>query len=424
MKKLLILGCGIGTGDIIQLCKKNGIYTIVTDPYSVERSDVKRYSDSYWNIDTSDIESLAKKCREENIDGVLSGGSDFNTEMCILLCEKLKMPFFVSSKTWHYSRDKADFKNACRKINARVPFDYKITEKFSEDDFAKIKYPVIVKPVDGAGNKGVSYCYNQDDVKKAYKYAKSVSSNPNIIVEQMIKGKEWYASYIMKGGDIRLLALCSMFAQPGEPKNCYTITTTVSNHIEHFINTINPKIIQVLKSIGCNDGYCWVQVMLDEDGQFYIIEMGYRLDGDKMYIPCKDIRNYDTLELLINISLGIEDDRPLPESQIAAFKSCGTGMMLWTHKDGICKAIVGAENIAKIPGIVLELPIKVGDAIPKYKSIGVITFTTEDCEGMCRMIDNINKTLKVINDRGEDVIIKYTDFDHLKQVYYEGLEGR
>ena len=325
----------------------------------------------------------------------------------------------------YYSVDKYDFKQKCKEFNVPIPEDYIVSSAFNEEDIRKIAFPVMVKPVDLSGNKGISYCYNKEDLIRAYKYAKSVSSSDKIIVERMLHGEEWYASYALAQGQIRLIALNAMFSEPGEPKNCYTITTTVSNHVEQFINQVNPKIEKLLtEGIGCKEGYCWVQLMHDEDGKFYIIEMGYRLDGDMMFIPYKDVCGFDTLKFLVNYACGISntiDDLPSPQTK--AFKRCGCGLMLWTNKGGTVTSIEGFQDL-NIPGAVIDFRHRVGDQINKYTSLGNIMFTSTDCDEMCRIIDSINHHIRILNEHGEDVIIKYTDFNYLKQVYNDGLAGK
>lgn len=425
MKKLLMLGTSNGSCSIVEYAKSVGIYTVVTDNLPIEASIAKKIADEYWMISTSEIDLLEKKCRETGINAVMSGASDYNVARAIELASRLELPSFCSEKVWHYSVDKYDFKQKCKEFNVPIPEDYIVSSAFNEEDIRKIAFPVMVKPVDLSGNKGISYCYNKEDLIRAYKYAKSVSSSDKIIVERMLHGEEWYASYALAQGQIRLIALNAMFSEPGEPKNCYTITTTVSNHVEQFINQVNPKIEKLLtEGIGCKEGYCWVQLMHDEDGKFYIIEMGYRLDGDMMFIPYKDVCGFDTLKFLVNYACGISntiDDLPSPQTK--AFKRCGCGLMLWTNKGGTVTSIEGFQDL-NIPGAVIDFRHCVGDQINKYTSIGNIMFTSTDCDEMCRIIDSINHHIRILNEHGEDVIIKYTDFNYLKQVYNDGLAGK
>ena len=168
-----------------------------------------------------------------------------------------------------------------------VPDDYCTSSNLDEIDLKSIVYPVVVKPVDQNGNRGVSYCYNEEDLIKAIEYAKSSSKSDKLIIEKLICGEEWYATYAMANGEISLVAMNAMYSEPGEPKNCYTVTTTVTDNVKLFVNTINHGIQEVLKNIGIDEGIVWVQAMLHEDGIFYAIEMGQRLDGDMMYSPYK-----------------------------------------------------------------------------------------------------------------------------------------
>ena len=76
------------------------------------------------------------------------------------------------------------------------------------------------------------------------------------------------------------------------------------------------------------------------------------------------------------------------------------------------------------PGVTVDSLARVGDAIRPYGPVGCILFTSEDAEDMIRMIQKINDTVRITNSDGENALIYYTDFDYLRQVYREGLEGK
>lgn len=420
-----MLGTSNGSCAIVEYAKSQGIHTIVTDNLSPEDSLAKQLSDEYWMISTSEVDALEVKCRDAGVTAVMSGASDYNVQKAIELCSRLELPSFCDMSVWHYSVDKYDFKNICRKFDVLVPEDFIVSPELSDEEISKVKFPVMVKPIDLSGNKGVSYCYDKEDLKSAYKHALTVSSSKKIIVERMLHGEEWYASYALAQGNIRLIALNAMFSQPGEPKNCYTVTTTVSNHVDQFVSEVNPQIEKMLtEGIGCKEGYCWVQLMHDEDGKFYIIEMGYRLDGDMIFIPYKDVCGFDTVKFLVDYATGHPNMvKDLPVSQNQAFKKCGCAMMLWTNKDGVISSIEGLGNL-DIPGMVVDFRHKKGDTIRRYTSIGNIMFTADNCSEMCRMIDIVNKKIKILNEEGEDMVIKYTDFKYLQKIYEDGLAGK
>lgn len=424
MEKLLMLGTSYGSREIIRYAKSQGIYTIVTDYLSPDKSLAKKIADEYWMINTADLDALEKRCKEENITAIICGVSEFNLEMTMALCHRLGFPCYCTPSAWHFSRNKADFKELCKRLNAPIPTDYIVTDALSEEELNKVQFPVMCKPVDMSGNRGISYCYTREDLISAYKYARSLSKNSKIIVERMLHGQEWWAGYAIAGGDIRLIALNGMYAQPGEPKNCYTITTTATNHVEKFIHEINPKIEEVLKEVGCNEGYAWVQVMLDKDGHFYIIEMGYRLSGELIYQSYKDLCGCDVIKMLVDYSRGLDVKPLLPSAQKHAFRKIATGISLWTNKGGVIKKYLGMEELNKLPNVKVDILAQVGDSVDPYRGVGCISIINNDIEELISTIDMINNTIHVINERGEDIVIKYTDYNFLRTVYTEGLEGR
>ena len=280
----------------------------------------------------------------------------------------------------------------------------------------------MVKPVDMSGNRGISYCYNKEELVSAYKDARSVSKSDKIIVEKMLKGKEWYSNYAIVDGEIRLLTLNGMYAEPGQLKNLYSLTTTVSDNVTRFYREINPKIVEVLKKVGCKQGLAWVQVMLDEDDHFYIIEMGYRLPGDMTFIPYVDMFNLDVTKWLVDYALGIK--KPLaeiPQDQTSEYAQCGCSYSLWTKKEGTIADIKGIDKLLEDPAIHYYSLNQVGSHMAEHRPVGVLTFSSLDVEGMLAKIEKINNEISICDIKGDDMIIRYTDFDYLRNIYHNGL---
>ncbi len=424
MKKLLMLGTCYGSLEMLKYARSKGVYTIVTDYLPPEKSAGKQVSDEYWMLNTGDLDALEKKCREEGVSGVVCGVSEFNLEMCMALSQRLGTQCYCTPEAWHYSRDKSDFKALCRELGAPLPTDYYLSAALTDQELDSVRFPVVVKPVDLSCNRGISYCHDKRELLEACRHALSVSKSSKLVVERMLKGEEWYGFYSLAQGEVSLMALCAMYAQPGEPKFCYSITTTISTNVERYVREIDPHIKNVLKAVGCREGIAWMQVMLDQDGHFYIIEMGYRLDGDMMFIPIKNVLGFDTVAWLVDYALGETNDKALlPPSQQKAYRRCGSSYMLWTNKGGVIGSIEGLEKIAAIPGVTVDSLARVGDEIHPYEPLGDILFDTDDCEGTCRFIQLVNDTVKITNTEGENVLIYYTDFDYLRKEYEQGLAG-
>ena len=421
-----MLGTSYGTNLMLDYAKSKGVWTIVTDYLEPEYSPGKLVSDEYWMINTGDLDALEEKCREEGVSAVVCGISEFNLEMCMALCARLGLPCYCTPEAWHYSRDKVDYKKLATAVGAPLADDDVLSDPPTREELDQIKYPVVVKPVDLSCNRGISYVHDEKELLEACDYARSMSKSRKLVIERMLHGEEWYGTYALADGKVSLLGLCAMYAEPGYPKFCYSITSTLSNHVEDFCREINPHIERVLQEVGCREGYAWTQAMLDEDGHFYIIEMGYRLDGDMMYVPIKDLLGFDTVAWIVDYALGEKNDpKLLPPSQEKAFKRVATSYMLWTNElGGTIGAIEGLDEVKSWPGVTVDSLAAPGDPIRPYGPLGCILFICDDCEETLRMIQRVNDTVRITNTDGKNVLIYYTDFDYLRGVYREGLEGK
>lgn len=422
MKKLLLLGSSYGCTEMLRYAKSQGIHTIATDYLEPEYSIAKRHSDEQWMISTADVEQLAEKCRAEGVDAVTSAISEFNLERAMEVSEKLGTPWYCTKEAWAFGRNKRAFKDACKEVGAPVAKDFYVSDALTDEELNAVEFPVVVKPIDQAGNVGVSYCYDKEQLVKAYHEAKEVSPSGNIIIEKMLQGEELFGYYVLAEGEASLMMVEGMYAQPGQPKNRYSVETTSCNHINHYIEEINDHIIRVLKHIGCTDGVAWVQAMLDSDGHFYLVEMGYRMASDLVFIPFKRVGHFDLVKWMVDYSMGKKwTAADLPKSQSGPFKRCACSYMLWNSREGTIGSIEGLDEVAAMDNVVLECLRYVGDELSGIHPLVNILFDADDSAGMCAMIQKINDTVRITDDKGENLIIYYDDFAFLNDTYEKNM---
>ena len=416
MKKLLVLGSDRGAVYIVQYAKSKDIYTIVTDYYEIEESEAKKLADESWMISTSNIDELEKRSIESGVTGVICGASDFNTENVMKLCKRLKLPCYCSKEAWRYSIDKSEFKELCKSVGALVATDYYITDEFKEEEFENIQYPVVVKPIDLTANRGVSFCYNKEEVIAAYKYAKSLTKSNKVIVEQMIDGAEVVGLYAMSGGEISLLEAFVAKNPENSPFYCYSIGITAPKVLKKFYKDVNPEIEKLLKRARCKEGYAFVQTIFGKDEKFYLIEMGHRINGDLTGFPLKELIGFDVAGWMVDYALGEKNILFKREfDKVCDQVRCACSYMIWTNKDGKIMRVEGLKEIQK------ELPVSVDvshvvaeDSV--YRAIGGITFVAKNYEELCEILQQINKKVKIIDKDGNDIFLRYEKYDSLEEL--------
>ena len=159
--KLLILGGNMLSVDIVKAAKDMGLYTIVTDWNSTEKSPAKKVADEYWNTSILDYSELKKRMDEQHIDGIMTGFTDSYLLPYQHLCEIAGKPCYATKEVLEQTLDKSRFKAMCRRNGVPVVPEYQLRE-FNPECISHDN-KVIIKPVDNSGSRGIVVCDNPQD---------------------------------------------------------------------------------------------------------------------------------------------------------------------------------------------------------------------------------------------------------------------
>jgi biotin carboxylase len=286
----------------------------------------------------------------------------------------------------------------------------------------KVVFPVVVKPVDASGNRGMSYCNNKEELIEACKYARTISSNPTIIVEKELKGPEFAAHYVVAEGEARLLWFGSEHHQPGQKNNLYSLVYTTSAHLKQYLEEVNDKIIAAFREIGCKDGIAWIECIRDNDGHFYCFEMGYRFGATMIYTQYEKVSGFNSIRWMIECAINKHHTiADLPQGLSEAHKSISASYHLFSNQEGIVDHIEGLSQIEAMPNVIIDIPKRGGNTARYHSCIGVLRIFAEDCEHLCRTISDINSALKISNAGGDNMFINFDDYTSVKEEYILGL---
>lgn len=304
-KKLLIIGADVNDMEIVRTAKEMGIYTIVVDwTTDYSKSPAKKIADKAWDMNYRDIDALAKRCIEENIDGIMAGYSEIRVLLAAQLCRKLNKPFYATEHLVEITRDKQSFKKLCLKYNVPVPKEYCVDGNWTKNNMENLQFPVIVKPADYGGHFGISICENERQLYDAIEKALSCSENKTVIVEEYISGIEMSSIYNMSNGDIALALVNDKYQVMENGKNtilCHA-TVTPSKYFKKYMETVDPYIRNFLKGIGAQNGIAFFQMIVGEHG-IKVFEMGYRLNGGNDQHTIDKYNHINHMKMLISYSL-------------------------------------------------------------------------------------------------------------------------
>lgn len=414
---LLILGSNVGTIDIINYAKKNGAKTVVTDYYDLKDSPGKLISDYHEKISTDDINGLLELCEKYQVDGIISGISEFNLLQAKKVCDFLKKPIYFNDQQWNLISHKDSFRKLCEKFNVSCPKTYFLGPISNFVSLKNIEYPIVVKPVDGSMSQGVTICSSEQKLWAALQVADKFSPSKKIIVEEFFEGDEFTAHYSIVNGKVNLACMDNRYPVSVNKGSVTTIPIArvfPSTFLSKYLEKENQNVINMIESINLKNAVLFLQGFYNKKkDKFCIFEAGLRCAGEAPYRFIEKINGLNFFNPLVDLSLGMKttDYNYSKEDPFLNGKYCG--VISFVTKGGIVSKIKGLEeSVAKVDSVIeYECRYKEGEETPSGNTLRqlMIRFVMicDSIDDLKRDIEYLNSHIQVLNKTGESMVLKF-----------------
>ena len=402
-KKLLILGGPALACDIVEKAREMGVYTIVTDWYEPDKSPAKLIADEYAMISTADVDAMADFINKREIDGVITGFTDSTLKYYQMICEKAGLPCYATKEQIEITTDKVKFKNLCKEFEIPVVEEYKI------DDIDKMVFPVLVKPADNSGARGISICYDKKQLHNAYNIALNFSESKKVIIERYIEATEATIFYTINNGKIELIGVADRYTKNNQQGVIPLPVAYIfpSKHSKKYKETLDKKAEKMFKSLEMKNGMIFIQTFVEND-KFIFYEMGYRLTGSLEYKVYERINGVNSLEQMINFALTGKMEQSVKRYDKSLI-GCNITLLA---RPGVIGKIEGVEELKSANGIIdVFASYKAGDVIAE-KAKGTlmqvvvrIFATAKTMDALKRLIELTHNTIKVTSANGENMLL-------------------
>lgn len=380
----------------IETAKRLGYYTVLCD-YLTDNPG--QYSaDKFYLVSTTDKNAVLEVAEKENIDGILAYASDPAAPTAAYVAEKLGLPTNPFESVEILSN-----KDRFRKFLLENGFNSPYACGFSciEDIIAsqdKFRLPVLIKPVDSSGSKGIIRIDNWNQLSDAYKYALGFSRCKKVVIEEYL---EKFGYQIAGDGlviDGRLVF--RYFGNDHFNPECVNPYVPVSASFPYNMPAeIHDKIhneIQRLVSLLDMKTSCYnFDIRIDSDYNVYLMEVAPRDGGN--YIPqvIRYATGTDLIECAVRGAMG--EEIKLPEYKAEGFWSY---FAVHSLKDGILKEIKINPDVEKNNIVENHITAEAGDEIKAFTgantTLGILIMKFDSMEQMLDMMDNSEKWIKVV----------------------------
>ena len=399
MKKLMILGGARYALPVIEAAKKLGIYTITAD--YLPDNIAHKYSDEYVNVSIIDKEKTLEEAKERGIDGIMSFACDPGVVTAAYVAEQMGLPNVGPYESVCILQNKSKFRKFLTENGFTVPTAKGYKNIFEAlDDVDLFHWPVIVKPTDSAGSKGVTRVDDPKDLEKSIQYALSYSHSDEFIIEDFItqKGYSSDTDSFSIDGELKFVSFnCQRFDK--DAKNPYTpaaYSWPSSISCEHQKELTN-EIQRLLKLLKMKTAVYNIETREGTDGKAYIMELSPRGGGNRLAECLHYATGVDMITNMVKYSVGL----PLEEINQKPYDGCWAEIILHSDQAGVFKELWVSKEIEKNV-VERDLWINEGTIVGAFEAaneaIGTLVLKFESQEQIDEVLSNQNKYVKVILD--------------------------
>lgn len=278
---ILILGAGVMQIPAIKKAKEMGLFVICAD--GNKNAVGKKFCDLFYCVDIKDkngILDIAEKINSKHgLNAVFTAGTDFSTTVAYVT-EKLELPG-INYQTALNATDKIRMRNCFKEANIPSPRYVEYSKEMDLNSVIEnLDYPLVVKPVDSMGARGVKKVSGKEDLKSAIKTALQFSRTSRVIIEEFIDGPEFSLDALVVNGEVKVYGFADrkIMFPPYFIEMGHTIPTDIDEENKNFIITV---FSDAVKSLGIDNGVAKGDMKLSAKGPV-VGEIAARLSGGYM----------------------------------------------------------------------------------------------------------------------------------------------
>lgn len=408
--KILILGGGNCQLNAILCAKKKGHKVIVSDYYN--DAPGKKYSDFKELVSTFNIEDNIRVAKKYNIDGVMTIGTDQPVYTASNVAMELGLPSNIDVSTAKAVTNKKVMKKLFKENYIPTTNYVFIKKDFSDIELKKLKFPIVVKPLDSQGQRGV---YKLESIKEVREYIDDVlsfSREEEILVEEYYENDEITVSGWVKDSKVYILTVTDRVTFNNLPHIGICMAHNFpSKHLKKYYNEITELSNKIVEVFNIYNGPIYFQMLVGLDG-IKVNEIACRIGGayEDEIIP--HLTGVDILDMLIDSSLGIKiNDRALKKYNLANNNKTSSVQLIFA-RPGKIKRLGDLDKVKKLPGVIqAKFNFSPGDEIKEIKNatarVGYVIIECEDSKELKRNIDLVYKNLAIYDENDNNLIIDF-----------------
>ena len=397
-KKLMLLGGIRYLLPVIKSAHEQGYYVITAD--YLPNNIAHKYSDEYVNVSIIDKEAVLEVAQERQIDGIMSFGVDPGVVSAAYVAEKMGLHFQCSYKAACILQEKSLFRSFLSKHGFNCPkakgYD-NIGDAIKESD--AFIWPVIVKPVDSAGSKGVTRVDKKEDLKPSIEKALDSSISKRFIIEEYLDIIGYQSSadvFVVDGQLVHTTFSDQLFDKNAANPFTPAIEIWPSSMPLTAQKELTEELQRLITLLDIRSGLFNVESRLCSNGKTYLMEVSPRGGGNRIAELQSLATGQDLIANEVRQAMGV----PVEGLSVPEYDGVWCNYILHSNKEGIFKSIKIEPHFkdayVKDEGFSVEKGDKVKPFTGANTSLGTLFLRTNTRQEMDEVLSHMNDNVSII----------------------------
>lgn len=396
-KKLMLLGGLRYLLPVIEAAHLQGYYVITVD--YLPNNIAHKYSDEYHNVSIIDKEAVLELAKELKIDGIMSFAVDPGVITASYVQNQMNLPSFGPYESVEILQNKDKFRKFLSDNGFNTPWAFGFSDKQEALSSAdRFSYPLIVKPTDAAGSKGVTKVDEVSDLSDAIDYAFAHSLKGNIIIEEFIEkeGNSSDSDCFSLNGELKV----ATFSAQRFDENAAGVFTPAafswpSTMSMQACDELREEIQRLLTLLHMRTSIYNVETRVGKNGKPYIMEVSPRGGGNRLAEMVRYSTGVDMITACVRAAMGDE----IGDIEQKSLEGYWAEVILHADKDGVFQGLSVSPEVQ--PFVIEEdLWVRQGDFVHSFEAandaIGTLVLRFETQGDLESVLANQSQWLKIM----------------------------
>lgn len=403
MKKIMILAGGNDQIALIEELRRyfnNAVEIILVDQSTNVRAI--EYADKFLPISTMDQEAVLNAARLEAIDYILTACGDQPLSTMAYVSKKMDIPSYLTENEVRDLTNKLYMKEKMVQNDIPTSKYILINENLNRSMLSNFVYPLVVKPVDSNGSKGVKKVFNSDEIDISLKEAFKYSISKNVILEEFKSGEELSVDIYVENSQVKILSITAS-KKIKENKKSFTIIQSYYpapiSFDESKILNIAQKIVDVFK---LKDTPLLVQMIVDNN-EYNVVEFSARMGGGSKYKLIDVLSGVDIMKVYVEMVMGNKpkvNPQKLFNNAIMSYIYCKPGNYVYLNgfEELLNEKAIHDFFVYKMPNSPINKSDTSSDRVAGFLIVG------DSEEDVTNKLKYANSKLQVLDENGHDIM--------------------